>query len=103
MNKKQKRMRLKKLNAEKKHYKKTGYWSIRAEANAYVREYRTREYQEQFPELTQIKLKRGSIQKWVGSRFFFGLNFLHLLEKISMLVKNIYWLYILCGSQAISI
>ena len=80
MNKKQKRMRLKKLNAEKKHYKKTGYWSIRAEANAYVREYRTREYQEQFPELTQIKLKRGSIHKWVGARFFFGLNFAHWAE-----------------------
>ena len=52
MNKKQKRMRLKKLNAQKKHYKKSGFWSIREEANAYVREYRTREYQEQFPEIT---------------------------------------------------
>ena len=94
MNKKQKRMRLKKLNAQKKHYKKTGYWSIRAEANAYVREYRTREYQEQFPELTQIKLKRGSIQKWVGSRFFFGLNFLHLLvKKVASEIKYLLVIY----------
>ena len=29
MNKKQKRLRLKRLNAENKLYKKTGYWSYR--------------------------------------------------------------------------
>ena len=40
MNKKQKRIRLKKLNAQKKHFKKSGFWSIREEANAYVNRHR---------------------------------------------------------------
>ncbi len=46
MNCKQKRARLKRLKAQNKLYRKTGFWSVREQGNQSVRDYRTKEYLE---------------------------------------------------------
>jgi len=46
MNRKQKTLRLKRLNERKKLYKKFGFWSYLAIGNSQVRKARTQEYLE---------------------------------------------------------
>jgi len=47
MNSKQKVARLKRLNARNKLYRKTGFRSVKAQANQSVRDYRSEEYKEE--------------------------------------------------------
>lgn len=45
-NQKQKAVKLKRIKAQNKLYKKTGYWSIKAMADANLRKHRSDEYLE---------------------------------------------------------
>ncbi len=47
MNYKQRKSRLKRMFAQNKLYRKTGFWSVKAQANQSVRDYRSEEYKEE--------------------------------------------------------